>query len=339
MVNFTVNVVSENEDKRVPVEIAGKMMVDIQHLLMHVGEYLMSKELRIQGKLEPRLSNKFTLFVDSSGSISLNASSYVPETKGYGNIVDDAVTFMERTLDALGAGTGGYWMEDNYANAIFRNQVIYDVVKLYEDLNEVPGYALMYGSSDCLKKLGKVDTDKMAHFVEDRGLTANGATLGLIGEIASKSKGSILTFNTGTRDIKISFESEESRKAAEIFVDGEPVVIAGKLIYSEDEQLAKIENAGGVTPIPVIKFTRMISATGDVELKAAVEATVKHAKNKWTLTNEDLGIEVSKPEWDTAVQQFHDYFVFLWTEYSEKKDEDLSEEEKEVKDSLLKLVA
>jgi len=50
MLNFTVNIISENEDKRVPVAIAGQIMVDIQSLLSHTGEFLMAKELKIQDR-------------------------------------------------------------------------------------------------------------------------------------------------------------------------------------------------------------------------------------------------------------------------------------------------
>ena len=48
MKNFTVNVIPDKEDGKVPVYLAGQVMVDIQQLLMDVGEYLTAKELRIQ---------------------------------------------------------------------------------------------------------------------------------------------------------------------------------------------------------------------------------------------------------------------------------------------------
>jgi hypothetical protein len=339
MVNFTVNVVSENEDKRIPVEVAGSMMIDIQHLLVHVGEYLMAKELRVQETLDPKLSEKFMMFIDSSGGISLNTSSYTPETKGYGNIVDDAVTLMEKTLDALGAGTGGYWMEDNFTDAICRNQVIYDVVKIQDDLGNNDGYALMYGSSDNLKKFGKVNIDKLANFVESRGLTANGATLGLIVKTTTKSKGDVLSLASGDADIKLSFANEDAKAEAQKYVDAGPIVIAGKLAYSNEGRLVSIENAGGVTPIDSIKFRRMISSTGDVELKAPVEGKLAYRNGKWHLYNDDLGIDVSKPTWDETVQQFHDYFIFIWTEYATKDDALMSDEEKDIKQCLIGLVA
>ena len=93
------------------------------------------------------------------------------------------------------------------------------------------------------------------------------------------------------------------------------------------------------SPLTSIKFRRVISASGDVSLKVPVEANVEFRDGKWILTNKDLGIMASKNRWDDAVTDFHDYFIFLWTEYKDKDAAMLDDEEREVKDSLNALVA
>ena len=156
MAGFTVNVISEKEDKRVPVSLAGQIMVDIQDLFRHIGEYLVSRELRLQEAVPAKLAEKFTIYMDKSGGFALDASTYTPETSGYGNVTDDALTLLEATLDTLGSGTGGYWVDDNFKDAIYRNQIVVDIVALYQDLADKEGYALMYGSGPELKRFGKV---------------------------------------------------------------------------------------------------------------------------------------------------------------------------------------
>jgi hypothetical protein len=339
MLNFTVNIISENEDKRVPVAIAGQIMVDIQSLLSHTGEFLMAKELKIQEALEPRLLSKFTLYINSTGGITLNTSSYVPETKGFGNVIDDAVILMEKTLDALGAGTGGYWMEDNYDDPVYRGQIIVDVVTLFEHINSFEGFVLMYGSTDTLKKFGKVNVEKMVNFLHEKGNTTYNTVIGLITETKSKSKRTQMSLVFGSIKVRLSFANETILKLASQQVDKGPISITGKLTYSGEGKLLEVASAEKLIPLSSVKFYRMISSTGDVELKAPVEAAVKYENGIWMLTNDSLGIVVSKDNWDSAVQQFHDYFVFLWTQYTEKKDTDLSDEEKDIKDFLLKLIA
>ena len=70
-----------------------------------------------------------------------------------------------------------------------------------------------------------------------------------------------------------------------------------------------------------------------------VDVDVSFRDGKWMLSNKDLGILSSKQRWDDAVTDFHDYFIFLWTEYKDKDPESLSDEEREVRDSLNDLVA
>ena len=86
---------------------------------------------------------------------------------------------------------------------------------------------------------------------------------------------------------------------------------------------------------PVVKFHRILTEDRDVLLLNPVLACPGYnaAKGVWTLVNEDLGIDVSKPSWDEAVWAFHEYFMFLWETYAESDDE-FEGEEKDVSDLL-----
>ena len=100
-----------------------------------------------------------------------------------------------------------------------------------------------------------------------------------------------------------------------------------------------MESAEEMWGVECMKFHRLVSGTGGVSVSTPVEAEVSFKNNKWILSNEDLGIMSSSDSWDSAVQSFHDYFVFLWSQYTESDDEGLSEEELEVKSALLSHVA
>lgn len=334
MTGFTVNVVSEKEDKRVPIGVAGQIMVDIQDLFRHIGEYLISREMRLQEAVPRSLGDKFTIYMDKTGGIVLDASTETPETEGYGNVVDDALKVLEATLDTLGSGTGGYWVDDNFTDAIYRNQVVIDIVALYQDLNDREGYALMYGSGSELKKFGKVDVEKMAKFISERGMSVNGATVGVIENMGSRPGSSRFTLNNGSDTVRITFSDQKFAGNA-----GKACIVAGKINYSEEGKISSVENIYDVVPLTTIKFRRVISSNGDVTLKVPVDADVTFRDGKWILSNKDLGILASKQRWDDAVTEFHDFFVFLWTEYKTKDPATLDEEGKEIRDSLDALVA
>lgn len=335
MASFTVNVISERDDKRVPISLASQVMVDIQDLLRHIGEYLIARELRLQETVPAKLGDKFTLYADKNGGVVLDSSSYVPETEGYGNVVDDALQLLEITLDTLGSGTGGYWVDDNFKDALYRNQIVIDIVALYQDINDRPGFSLMYGTGSELKKFGKVNVEKMANFISERGLSVNGVTIGSIENMGNRSGYARYVLNTGAETVKLTFSDP---KYANDVQHGASIV-AGKVNYSEDGRIASVENVYETVPLTTIKFRRMISSTGDVALKVPVDAKVVFADGKWKISNDELGISASNARWDDAVTSFHDYFVFLWSEYKDKDASILSDEEREVKDFLNSLVA
>ncbi len=332
MAGFTVNVISEKEDKRVPVSLAGQIMVDIQDLFRHIGEYLVSRELRLQEAVPAKLAEKFTIYMDKSGGFALDASTYTPETSGYGNVTDDALLLLEATLDTLGSGTGGYWVDDNFKDAIYRNQIVIDIVALYQDLTDKEGYALMYGSGPELKRFGKVDVDKMARFISERGMSVNGVTVGVI---SSRPGSSRFVLDLGDKNVRLTFADNKLENG----LGSGPYIVAGKINYSDEGRISSVENVYEIVPADIIKFRRMMSSTGDVSLKVPVDVKVSFKDGKWTLSNMDLGIMASNSNWDAAVTSFHDYFIFLWTEYKDKTSDDMSDDEKEVKEALNALVA
>ena len=341
MVNFTVNIVSDKDDSRVPVALAGQIMIDIQALFTHIGEYLTSRELRIQTLVNPKFDEKFRIYMDGNGEMSFNASTDDPETKGFGDIIEDTIAKMEETLDVMGNGTGSYWMEDNFADALYRNAIIYDIVALHQDLVDSDGFHLEYGSTDELKRFGYVDVEKLSTFIKRRGLSFDGATIGILERSQSKSgKGPRYIFSTG-KDVhsRISFKDRDELERSLQFIGDCIVVVAGTFTYSDNGDLISIDNAEDMCEVESIKFHRLISPIGDVSVTTPVEAKVSFKNNKWILSNEDLGIMSSSDSWDSAVQSFHDYFVFLWSQYTESDDEGLSEEELEVKSALLSHVA
>lgn len=337
MKNFTVNVVPNDENGKIPVFLAGQVMVDVQQILMDIGEYLTAKELRIQKSMSQTLVSKFMLFMNPDGSISTDTSVNAPEVEGYGSLVDDALDLLEKTLDALGSGVGGYWMEDNYSDGFYRDHVIYDVAALYEHLSAFPGCTLMYGTGGEPKKFGRVDMGKLAAFIQDKGGKYSGATVGILSSAPSKSKRTRYFLDCGGNRVRLNFADAESEKAAAAYVGKGPVFVGGTIINDDEGTITEIASAGGVAPATGIQFRRLVAPGGDVKLGKPLKADISFDGEKWKLSNEDVGTSVSHATWDESVQAFHDRMIFLWTEYADESKE-LDGEEAEVRSFLLGLV-
>ncbi|MBO7352360.1 MAG: hypothetical protein J6U12_05550, partial [Candidatus Methanomethylophilaceae archaeon] len=67
-------------------------MVDVPYLYRHIGEYLITREMRLQKTVPAKLSEKFTIYTDKTGGVVLEASTDLPETSGYGNVLEDTLT-------------------------------------------------------------------------------------------------------------------------------------------------------------------------------------------------------------------------------------------------------
>ena len=337
MKDFTVNVVPNEEGGKIPVYLAGQIMVDIQQILMDIGEYLTARELRIQNSMKQDLLSRFLLYMGSDGSISMDTSFALPEITEFGNLVDDAMDLTQMTLEALGSGVGGYWVDDHIQDPFYKKHIVYDVVALNNHLASFPECSLMFGPSDNPKKFGQVDMEKMASYIREKGNMGAGATIGVISVIPSKSKGPRINLLRGEDRVRLSFADQQSEKAA-LALDGKPVMIGGMLIIDNDGKLVEIRDAGGITEAKEIQFRRLVASNGDVMLKNQVKAELSMSDGKWTLKNADTGVSVTHESWDSAVQAFHDQMVFLFTEYMDESKQ-LEGEEAEIRDYLRSLIA
>ena len=336
MRDFSVNVISSKENGKIPVYVAGQVMVDVQQLLMDIGEYLTSRALRVQKSMKSELLSRFILYMGADGGISLDTSVDVPEVERFGNIVDDALALTESAMEAMGSGAGGYWMEDNFADAFYRKHIIYDIVSLSQHLAAFPECSLMYGPAENPKKFGQVDVQKMAAFVREKGNIGVGATIGLITSSQSKSKGIRLSLVSGENRARLTFADSDSEKAALALADKGPVMIGGRLVVDDEGNLTEILDAGGVTAAENIMFHRLLAANGDVVLAHPLKANIIYDSGKWTLKNPETGISVTHDSWDETVQAFHDQMVFLWVEYADSEKQ-FEGEEAEIRDYLLSL--
>lgn len=267
MAGFNINIVSDKADKRVPITLAGQMMIDFQSLVTHIGEFIMGTEMHIQKSLNSKLLDRTAIYMDSAGGMSVGASSKSTETKGR-DIMADIVEYVEKTLDAVATDEAAMWFEETYTQNGSKTKIINDVLTIADDVAKYDGFSFVYGS-DSVKTLRVANAKSLQNLIK--------------------------------------YTSSSTQ-------------------YDE-------------IPIGEMTVNRIFATNGDIDLKAPVTAFVQVNPGKITITNEELGILVSKGNWDEAVQQFHDYFVFYWLQYGEKDDTALSDEEKEIKQALLKYVA
>jgi hypothetical protein len=332
---FSITVRSEKEDKRIPIAVASDVMFDIQLLLTHIGESFISEEFSSYGRPEEALMDRFTLYIDpDSGGISFKASA----GRGKSTLMDKAVALLIATLEKMGSGSGTYWIEDTFRDPVYRCMVMYDLIQLSKHMSPERGFSLFFSLDGKERRFVPIDIDKAETFLAKNGRAANGSTPGILNGIQTKRSTPMFGFTVGNDRVKISFRSKDVEGEATKHING-AVLIKGMLRYSDDGELIEVSDISSVEPFVKKEFIHMISAQRDVPLIKAIDAVVKYDPSGmvWKLSYPELGISASDQDWDLAVAGFHDYFVFLCDNYLTKDDNELSEEEREVKGLLKEL--
>jgi hypothetical protein len=329
---FSITVRSEKEDKRIPIAVASDVMFDVQLMLTHIGESFIAEEFGSYGLPAEALTERFTLYIDpESGGISFKTSA----GKGHSALMDKAIAKFTATLDKMGSGSGTYWMEDNYNDPRYRCMVLYDLMQLSKHMAVKRGYALFFDADGKEKRFEPLDMDKTQAFLDKNGRIARNAVAGILNVARSKRNTPMYGFVVGDDRVKLSFRSPDAEGDAARYVNS-AVVIKGVLKYSDEGELLEVSDIESVEPFSIKVFRNMISADRDIPLAVSVEANVSYDGGTmlWKLAYPDLGISSSDQDWDVAVTAFHDYFVFLCDNDQSKDGNELSDEEKEVKELL-----
>jgi hypothetical protein len=328
MRSLEFSVLPKDGESSVPVALAGKVMVSVQSLFTHIGEYVLVKELRILETVDARLASIFDLTMNRTSGVSIG-SSVKFSTSG---IIEDAMLLFERTLISMGSGAGGYWIEDTFSDPRYRKLIADDVIELASVLRDHRFYVKF--SAEAVFDIE--DIEKIQLYINNLGMSCDGAVCGIVHSVRSRSgRGDKVGLACGSGNARLSFADPALEKEA-FGLSDRAVIVAGKVTYSGSTP-SEVSGVGKIVPLDSMKFRRIISADGDIVLNRPVHVTVAWSDGNWTLKNSDLGVSVKKEHWDEAVVAFHDQFMFLWNEYSELKD-GMSGEEKEVHDYLASLM-
>jgi len=321
---FSFRLVPGEEDVRIPVAVVGKLMVNVQSLLSHIGRYLVTDELSLQGTISKNFLSRFMLCVDDTDGV---ISSSVDLRYEYsGTFLDDALAVLIKIMD-IACSSSPKDISDIIRSPRHMVSIKNDLVKTFRDLED---FELVYGIDEDLRTFN-CNSDALGEVI---GLSFENA----VGVICKDQEGSICLFN---RDSYIPLTLDDTLSEDEIaqYLKKEVCVVSGTVVRGKDCLIKEITNVCAVSELPYLAFDRIISAERDFKLTEPIVANLNFDRNShtWILSSDLLGVSVSKHDWDVAVTEFHDHIVFLWEIYAEESKEDLSDEEIEIRDRVLSL--
>lgn len=334
--SFNFKVVPKEEGRRIPVSVAGKVMVDVQSLLSHIGEHLIAKELNMLTDVPDEWMFRFQLCVDNGSGTSISSSVDIGDDYS-GALMKSAIELLETTLDTVGGSAMGDWIYDNYPDPKYRKMILKDLLDLSEDTT---GFVLMYGSDNESKEFAGIGRNKISVFIDEDTRSFPGTIEGALCRARTSDNNPSIYLSCGNIYVPVVFSGTISETDALPYCTRGPCRIKGTLVYSDDGLLTEIRNVSEMEDFPFVLFFRIITADRDMLLNNPLTANIDYDRDSrtWTLSSELLEISVSKQDWDIAVSEFHDYFMFLWEIYAEKSEERLGDEEVRIKEYLLSLI-
>lgn len=318
----------EGGDGRIPVHIAGQMMVNIQSVLTEIASTILRTEFRSQGDLPVGIVSRYMLTIGGTDKGGVGSD---PGQDGR-ELLEGCLEMLCYTLDFMGKGVIGTWMTDNFKESLGRRRVAEALVKLADDLD---GYTLVYGEAGKERTFTKLNRDKLMDQIHtDSARTQNVARIGRL-QADPVRKGKYLLTN-GAFTIPADFANIVSPQGKSAAVDMGLGVFLGNGEMDHSGSIVSMKSIEAVHPLNEIQFTRIISSTRDIKLAVPIKGffSVDRTGKNWTGRNDDLGIDVTKNSWDECVLAFHDYFVFLWENYVESGEE-FEGEEKDIRDLLI----
>lgn len=318
------NVVPEGENN-LPAEQAERIMDNVQNLLKHIGMYIVTEEMGLQGRTSDEFGSKFNLSQDPI------------EREDENSILNAALSRLENTLDVASSEIINRWLSEKYTDPRYKVAIANELMALCENLD---GCKFSYGHKRRMKDLSNARPER---FKESANADTKTITCSLAGVMCRKLdvKGrNAYYLDTGTHLCKITTGKDFNERTAEKYSKTDACIVYGFAILDENDDVIEIKDIYDVNDFPGIVFKRVITPNRDLALLNSITADISFDRRsrKWTLKNELLGISRSKPNWNDAVAEFHDYFMFLWETYVDDPKEGLGEEEKEIQDYLLSMV-
>lgn len=319
---FNFRIVPKGEGASdVPGSVAMDVMQDIQRMLTDIGELMIRRELRLQGRIPEPIISRF--------SLSKEAEDGEAVTEGDDTLMLDALNQLFDELDQANMPEI-HGKPSNHVEAYARRDISRDLLALCDHLD---GYNLMYGSEGSLRKLRFNRREKLEAEASMDCSAFPGAVIGIISADPTRSGRWVVSSENGP--VPVTFDRNIDRSDIPLFSRSGPVIAAGTVVTDGTGAMTELRSVIGCYSFPSVKFHRIITAKRDIILLVPADAVPKYDSRKgmWSLENEQLGISVSKPSWDECVLSFHEYFAFLWEMYKES-DGELEGEELEIRDLL-----
>ena len=296
MGTYTLRVVTA-DDYDVPAEsaVSERVLAAVDAIFGEICRNIVSGELRLQGEVPEALYADAGIFDDRDLSA-------------------DARRMMDGTLDYLGGGTHGTWMDDTFPDVIGRRSVASAVLDIHSDLE---GNVLLHGPDDDVAAFSDINLVRVTEMAGVLTRAYNGGIMGII--VKDPKRRGHYAITSGNGLIPLIYVPTVPSYDREDFAAAGPVIAMGTVVRDEENRIIELRAVENCYTFPVAVFQRGISSEGHEGLVYPLEGIPSYYARTatWYLKCDELGLESSAKSWDECVIGFHRRFVSLWASYED----------------------
>lgn len=340
MEKVTLDLVSEDSRKLIPIDKIGKYLINFQNMVWHCGELLSESPFRGRGRPNKNIVDKCTLLLKNA-----TISSFKPELV----IGDNQTVLTGRTLgedslylcSELLTHTTSYeefdtFVHDKVKNSLYRRRLVQDIDALIPTKNEK--IFLEYGSNDGVRiKLNYKMKSMMKDYLQ-KTIEETAELKGILSEIRVTQGPKKISLVGPEGKIPIEYHADMEIKLVRYLIERVPIKINGIAAVNSEGRIMKLKGITRIDRFDEISRTRMISGDSEINLRNPFKMRVGYEDDMWVMTNDSLGIHTISKDYQQCLNEAEDEFLFIVKEYLNTPDEELTKDAIDLKKNLKELL-
>lgn len=330
-------------DLHIPFSLLEKTLRFIQQALFHAGDYQAGRRPRKKGPFPKEVTEQCELFLTgfSLGSLQVNAALPEPDPLLFpkDDLGTKALHTMELALQAV-AGNDETGLAAAFADRTHRTRFL----KAIE--GAVPDEAAPYGLSLRVARAAspvylhpktRQTILRLIHPEEARAEDRN-----IVGELVllKISGGRNLGIRLDDGRVIVCHFTHDQEDFITQQVVGSVVEVTGRASLAADGAIHTIDDVYDVVPVDFrpLRIKVITVRSRKFHLKKPISVEVDYQDSVWSYEYLPLGIMTYSPSRREALSQFREEFEFIWEEYAQESDENLTIDAQQLKRCLLDLV-
>ena len=338
-VEFNFNNLKDG-DKSIPIDEVAEFLGHLQTLINHLGDYLAGSDYRRSGPSSDSVRNSCKLIFDKVEIGSFKATLGLQDKQtvlgGHQTLGEESIQQFYEIINDVTTDTN---LEESILARIkqplHRTRIIEDIYKIWP--NENSKYHIRFKSPQGLHVDLKPNYKLLIQGLMVEESKEDVSTKGVLSMIqVAPMKQKIIRIIDPDGRVNCTFPKELEETAKKLL--GKPVIIYGYAVFDAKGNIKEITEVNKIKQFTDLELSRVFSGTQELQFSQPLIVSVDYKEDAWIMENRELSAVSISSDYDECLDNFHKEIFFIWKEYGETSDNELTQDAKDLKNKILEYV-